>query len=156
MKASMILVLIALVCGAVALAGCTSSQTASSGSTSGSSSAAALTTSPTDVMPSNIAVTVTVGEKDYLGNIPVTFNGGAGQINVNTIKVVLTKVDGTTQTATLGSGAGNTVNLAGTRGTGSYAGESDRVEVFVTMNNGQTYKVADVLRQYRSRSGSGE
>lgn len=107
-------------------------------------------------MPQNMGVTVTVGEKDYLGNIPVTFNGGAGQINVNSIQVVLTKADGTTQTATLGSDAGDTVNLAGTRGTGSLAGEFDRVQVYVTMNNGQTYKVADVLRQYRSRSGSGE
>jgi hypothetical protein len=60
------------------------------------------------------------------------------------------------QTATLGSDAGDTVILAGTRGTGSYAGEFDRVQVYVTMKNGITYKVADVLRQYRSRSGSGE
>jgi len=107
-------------------------------------------------MPSNIAVTVTVGEKDYLGNIPVTFNGGPGQINVNTIQVILTRVDGSTETETLGSDAGDTVNLAGTRGTGSLAGESDRVQVYVTMNNGIKYNVADVLRQYRSRSGSGE
>jgi len=162
MKASTILVLIVLVCLAVVLAGCTSSQNASSASSSGnpgaasSSASPALTTSPTDVMPSNIAVTVTVGEKDYLGNIPVTFNGGSGQINVNSIQVILTRADGTTQTTTLGSDAGDIINLAGTRGTGSYAGEFDRVQVYVTMNNGMTYKVADVLRQYRSRSGSGE
>jgi len=162
MKASTILVLIALVCGAVAFAGCTSSSSGSSGTPAGgnaaasSASGATLTTSPTDVMPDNIAVTVSVGEKDYLGNIPVTFNGGQGQINVNTIQVVLTRTDGTTQTANLASNAGATVTLAGTRGTGSYAGQFDRVEVFVTMNNGLTYKVADVLRQYRSRSGSGE
>jgi hypothetical protein len=107
-------------------------------------------------MPSDQAVTVTVQEKDYNGNIPVVFNGGAGQGNVNSIKVVLTRVDGTTDTETLGSNTGDTVNLVGTQGNGTYAGESDRVEVYVTMNNGQTYKVADVLRQYRSRSGSGE
>src|SRR5208283_5628407 len=163
MKASTILVLIVLVCCAVTIAGCTSSQTTSPGSPSGSattsgtsSPATTLTTNPTDVMPANIAVTVTVGEKDYLGNIPVTFNGGDGQVNVNSIKVVLTRVDGTTDTESLGSNAGDIVNLAGTRGNGTYAGESDRVEVYVTMNNGQTYKIDDVLRQYRSRSGSGQ
>jgi hypothetical protein len=111
---------------------------------------------PTDVMPANIAVSVSVGEKDYLGNIPVTFNGGAGQINVNSIQVVLTRVDGSTETQTLGSDTGDTVNLAGTRGSGSLEGQSDRVQVYVTMNNGVTYEVADVLREYRSRSGTGQ
>ena len=163
MKASAIILLIVLVCCAVALCGCTSSQPSSSASTSGTSGTSgtttptsALTTTPTDVMPADIAVTVTVGEKDYLGNIPVTFNGGDGQVNVNSIKVVVTRVDGTTDTESLGSNAGDIVNLAGTRGNGTYAGESDRVEVYVTMNNGQTYKIDDVLRQYRSRSGSGQ
>ena len=163
MKASTILVLIVLVCCAVTIAGCTSSQTTSPGSPSGSattsgtsSPATTLTTNPTDVMPANIAVTVTVGEKDYLGNIPVTFNGGPGQINVNTIQVVLTRMDGSTETQSLGSAMGDIVNMAGTRGSGSLSGQSDRVQVFVTMNNGITYNVADVLREYRSRSGSGQ
>jgi hypothetical protein len=106
-------------------------------------------------MPSNIAVTVTVGEKDYLGKIPVTFEGGAGQGNVNKISVVLTRVDGSTETESLGSDKGDIVNLDGTRGSGSLSGQDDRVQVWVTMNNGQTYEVADVLREYRSRSGSG-
>jgi hypothetical protein len=106
-------------------------------------------------MPANIAVTVTVGEKDYLGQIPVTFDGGQGQDNVQTITVTLTRVDGSTQTATLGSDKGDTITLAGTRGTGSLAGQSDRVQVAVTMNNGITYNIADVLREYRSRSGTG-
>ncbi|MFZ0005215.1 MAG: hypothetical protein WAK45_04970 [Methanoregula sp.] len=159
----MIILLIVFVCSAVVLCGCTSSQPSSSTSTPGTSSTSGataptstLTTTPTDVMPSDQAVTVTVGEKDYHGDIPVTFNGGFGQGNVNSIKVVLTRVDGTTDTETLGSNAGTIVNLVGTPGNGTYAGESDRVEVYVTMNNGQTYKVADVLKQYRSRGGSGE
>ena len=158
MKASTILLLFVLVCCAVALAGCTSSQSGSSGSTpaaSGTTPASSLTTTPTDAMPANIAVTVTVGEKDYLGNIPVTFDGGPGQVNVNKINVVLTRADGSTDTESLGSDKGDVVNMAGTRGSGSLSGQSDRVQVFVTMNNGQTYKVDDVLREYRSRSGSG-
>jgi hypothetical protein len=102
-------------------------------------------------MPSNIAVTVTVGEKDYLGNIPVTFDGGPGQVNVHAITVTLIKADGTTQTASLGSDKGDTATLTGTRGEGSLTGQPDRVLVAVTMNNGQTYKIVDVLRYYRSR-----
>jgi len=158
MKSSTILGLIFLVCCAVALAGCTSSQSATPASTSGGTAfpASTLTTTPTDVMPANIAVSISVGEKDYLGNIPVTFNGGAGQVNVNRIQVVLTREDGSTETQTLLPDTGTTVNLAGTRGSGSLAGQSDRVQVYVTMNNGVTYKVADVLREYRSRSGTGQ
>jgi len=132
----------------VFLAGCTQSGS--------SSSSTSLSPQPTDAMPANIAVSVTVGEKDYLGNIPVTFNGGPGQGNVQSLRVTLTRVDGSTETESLGSNKGDTVSLSGTRGTGSNAGESDRVEVWVSMNNGQTYKIADTLRQYRSRSGSGE
>jgi hypothetical protein len=160
MRASAFIVVIFLICGAVAIAGCTSSQSAtapsgSSSSSSGTTASPSLTTGPTDVMPSNIAVTVTVGEKDYLGKIPVTFNGGQGQNNVHTITVTMTRADGSTQTETLGSDAGDTINLDGTRGSGSLSGQSDRVQVSITMNNGITYNVADVLREYRSRSGTG-
>jgi len=102
-------------------------------------------------MPENIAVTVTVGEKDYLGKIPVTFDGGQGQVNVKSITCTLTRADGTTQTVTLGSNKGDQVKLDGTRGSGSLNGQADRVQVSVTMNNGQTYKIADVLREYRTR-----
>jgi hypothetical protein len=146
-----------LICGVVAVAGCTSSQssTTTTSTSSGTTASSSLTTAPTDVMPANIAVTVTVGEKDYLGQIPVTFDGGQGQDNVHTITVTLTRFDGSTQTETLGSDKGDTITLAGTRGSGSLSGQSDRVQVAVTMNNGITYNVADVLREYRSRSGTG-
>jgi hypothetical protein len=103
-------------------------------------------------MPNNIAVSVTVGEKDYLGKIPVTFDGGQGQVNVKLITCTLTRADGTTQTTTLTSNKGDSIKLDGTRGSGSLTGQADRVQVSVTMNNGQTYKVADVLREYRSRA----
>jgi len=102
-------------------------------------------------MPDNIAVTVTVGEKDYLGKIPVTFDGGKGQVNVKSITCTLTRADGTSQTVTLTSNKGDVIKLDGTRGSGSLTGQADRVQVSVTMNNGITYKVADVLREYRTR-----
>jgi hypothetical protein len=156
MKAIGFLMAVVLVCLAVAVAGCTGStsgaQTGSgSSSASSGSSSSGLTTSPTDAMPANIAVTVTVDEKDYLGKIPVTFDGGQGQVNVKSITCTLTRADGTTQTTTLGSNKGDQVKLDGTRGSGSLTGQADRVQVSVTMNNGQTYKIADVLREYRTR-----
>ena len=148
--------LILLICAAIAFAGCTSpsGSTATpagsgpSGTTSGTSS---LVTQPTDALPDYNTVTVDVGEKDYMGKIPVIFQGGKGQISVKKIDVKLTRTDGSTQTATVGLKKGDEANLDGTKGTGSLNGQPDRVEVWVTMNNGQTYKVADVIRQYRTR-----
>ena len=152
MKASTVLVLIVLVCLAVVLAGCTSSQTASSTGTSGSSASpstpsATLTTGPTDVMPSAIAVTVSVGQKNDQGKILVTFNGGAGQVNVNGATVTLTRADGSTETKSLGFNAGDQVTMDGTSRTpGTLTGVADRVQVSISMNNGQTYHIMDVLR----------
>ncbi|MFA4860019.1 hypothetical protein [Methanoregula sp.] len=156
MKYKFAISVIILVCAALAFAGCTTPQgsTASPATTSGTAGATgagALVTQPTDVIPDYNAVTVDVGEKDYLGKIPVTFQGGQGQISVKKIDVKLTRTDGTTQAATVGIKKGDNVELDGTRGTGSLQGQPDRVEVWVSMNNGQTYKVADVLREYRTR-----
>jgi hypothetical protein len=102
-------------------------------------------------MPVYNVVLVTVGEKDYLGTIPVTFDGGKGMSAATKVDVQLTRADGSIQTATIGTKKGDEVELSGTRGSGSERGQADRVEVWVTMNTGQKYKVADVLREYRSR-----
>lgn len=148
--------LICLICATIAFAGCTSpsgSTAAPAGSVpSGTSTGAgALVTQPTDAIPDYYTVTVDVGEKDYMGKIPVIFQGGRGQSSVKTINVKLTRTDGSTQTATVGIKKGDEADLDGTKGTGSLKGQPDRVEVWVTMNNGQTYKVADVIREYRTR-----
>jgi hypothetical protein len=102
-------------------------------------------------MPEYTAVIVDVGEKDYLGIIPVIFQGGKGLGATKKVDVKLTLADGSVQTATIGTKKGDDVELQGTRGSGSERGQADRVEVWVTMNTGQTYKIADVLREYRSR-----
>jgi len=148
--------LICLICAAIAFAGCTSpsgSTAAPAGSVASGTStgAGALVTQPTDAIPDYYTVTVDVGEKDYMGKIPVIFQGGRGQSSVKTINVKLTRTDGSTQTATVGIKKGDEADLDGTKGTGSLKGQPDRVEVWVTMNNGQTYKVADVIREYRTR-----
>ena len=102
-------------------------------------------------MPDYAAVTVDVGEKDYLGVIPVIFQGGMGQVNVKQVNIKLTRTDGTTQTETLGLNKGDTKELTGTRGSGSLSGQPDRVEVWVITNSGQTYKIVDKLVEYRTR-----
>ena len=154
---------IVLLCGAIAMAGCTGtpaspvspvggSGTPSGPETPGSGSpTATLTTVPTDVLPAYNMVTVDVAEKDYLGIITVTFQGGMGMNSIKKVDIKLTRADGTTQTATVGTKKGDEVELQGTRGAGSERGQTDRVEVWVTTNQVQTYKIVDVLREYRSR-----
>ncbi|MCX6681574.1 MAG: hypothetical protein NTY71_01110 [Methanoregula sp.] len=150
--------LIIIICAAIAIAGCMGTQnppvtpTPTSGtSTTTSPTGGSLVPSPTDTMPANSAVSVTVGEKEYTGNILVTFDGGKGQINVQRIDVKLTRFDGSVYSTTLGKNKGDEVVLEGTRGEGGSRGQPDRIEVWVAMNNGQTYKIIDVLREYRTR-----
>jgi hypothetical protein len=159
MQFRVMLVIIVVLCSAIASAGCTFSKTSPAASTPGVTPAgtstivpgSGLTTVPTDVIPSYNMVKVDVSEKDYLGKIPVIFQGGIGMIHVKKIDVKLTRADGTVQTATIGNKKGDQVELDGTRGEGSLRGPIDRVEVWVTMDNGETYKTNDELREYRTR-----
>jgi hypothetical protein len=142
--------LVFLICIALALAGCTGTQTSSAASptgttgSSGSSAVGNLVVSPTDAVPDSSMVTVNVGEKDYLGNIPVIFQGGMGQIQVKKIDVTLYRSDGQVMSYTIGTKKGDEADLEGTK-------QTDRVVVYVTMNSGQRYKTNDVLSQYRTR-----
>ena len=158
MKCTTISFILIIFCAMIAFAGCTGTQISPGTTTTTPAPGAGkpatsgnLVTSPTDTMPDYAAVTIDVGEKDYLGNIPVTFQGGMGQINVKQVNVKLTRTDGTTQTKTLGTNKGDIVNLDGTRGSGSLSGQPDRVEVWVITNGGQTYKIVDKLVEYRTR-----
>jgi len=146
-------IMIVLLCSALAIAGCTgtpaspAATTPASGTPVGSgttpaSSGALLTTVPTDIVPGTNQVTVDVGVKDYLGNIEVIYQGGMGQIHVKKISAKITRADGQTQTKPLENKKGSTIELEGTK-------QTDRVEVWVDMDNGQTYKINDVLRDYR-------
>ena len=146
-------IMIVLLCSALAIAGCTgtpaspAATTPASGTPAGSgtspaSSGALLTTVQTDIVPGTNQVTVDVGVKDYLGNIEVIYQGGMGQIHVKKISAKITRADGQTQTKPLENKKGSTIELEGTK-------QTDRVEVWVDMDNGQTYKINDVLRDYR-------
>jgi hypothetical protein len=145
--------LVFLLCLAVIFAGCTgtpgssgSSGTGAASPSDGSSASAQnnLVPSPTDSLPSQNAVTVTVGEKDYLGKIPVTFDGGMGQIHVKKIDVTLYRADGQTKTASIGANKGDMADLDGTK-------QTDRVVVYISFDNGDRKKTNDVLSPYRTR-----
>jgi hypothetical protein len=98
-------------------------------------------------MPTNAAVTISVGQRNDQGKIQVTFNGGSGQINVNGATVTLTRADGSIETKSLGFEAGDQVTMDGTpRTPGDLRGVTDRIQASVSMNNGQTYNIVDVLR----------
>jgi translation initiation factor 1 (eIF-1/SUI1) len=154
-------IIMVLLCGSIAIAGCTGTQTSPTAPAQGTGTPvtpvgtggpmATLTTVPTDVLPEYNAVQIDVSEKDYLGIITVTFQGGKGMNSIKKIDVKLTRADGSTQTATVGTMKGDEVELQGTRGTGSERGQTDRVEVWVTTNQVQTFRIVDVLREYRSR-----
>lgn len=103
-------------------------------------------------MPDNIAVTVNVDEKGTMGKIPVTFAGGAGQGAVKSVEVILTKIDGTTEIQYIKPERGAQVIMNGTAGSGMETGQGDRVQVIVHMYSGDSYTVADVIREYRARA----
>jgi hypothetical protein len=147
--------IIILLCAALVIAGCTGTQNApaapaapAAGSGAGSSgtpaSAGNMVVSPTDAVPDYNMVTADVGEKDYLGNIPVIFQGGMGQIHVKKIDVTLYRSDGQVRTATIGTKKGDQVELEGTK-------QTDRVVVRVSMDNGQSYTINDLMSSYRTR-----
>ena len=146
-------IMMILLCGALAMAGCTgipaspaatptSPGSAAGTGTASGSSAVVLTVVPTDIVPSYNQVKVDVGVKDYLGNSEVIYQGGEGQIHVKKITAKMTRADGQTQTKPLENKKGSTIELEGTK-------QTDRVEVWVTMDNGETYKINDVLLDYR-------
>lgn len=143
---------ILLLCAAIGIAGCTGTPGIPVSLPAGGTPAATqapsaqnnLVVSPTDVVPDNNQVTVVVQEKEYTGSIPVVFDGGKGQNLVKSAEVTLYRSDGQVIKKSLGIKKGDLVNLEGTK-------QTDRVVVHVSEVNGQTYKVADVLSEYRTR-----
>ena len=142
---------ILLLCMAIGLAGCTGPAgipslpgTAVPAPTQATPAQNNLIPSPTDVVPENNYISVIVQEKEYNANIPVVFDGGKGQYLVKSAQVTLYRSDGQVITKPLGIRKGDVVNLEGTK-------QTDRVVVYVSEVNGQTYKVADVVSEYRTR-----
>lgn len=103
------------------------------------------TPEPTQTLPSGQGVTLQVNQKDPIyDTITVVFAGGEGQIAVTNIVVKVTLSDGKTETKQLQPVKGEEVRFQGTR-------ETDRVEAWVTLNTGKTYKTVDTLLPHRTR-----
>ena len=148
MKVKAVFSLVLLLSIIVAFAGCTGTQSpaAPAAQPSGAvgvapasppaTSGASIVPSPTDNVVDARKVNVNV-EKDYLGNVIYTFQGGAGLGHVRKIDITLNRADGTIKTGTLGITIDSAATLEGTKNT-------DRAIVDVTLDDGKTYKMVDM------------
>lgn len=142
-----------LLCILLVLAGCsgTPASPASTQATVPAGTQTASTTvagpdlevSPTDSILDAYKLDINV-EKDYLGNVIVTFQGGSGLKQVNKLEVTLNRADGQVKTADVGIRMGDTVTLEGMKNT-------DRVIVYATMKDGKRYKIVDSLIPFKPR-----
>ena len=100
---------------------------------------------PTQTLPSATPVSCSVEKAGtYSTTIITTFDGGKGMSAVSKVDVRVTRPDGSVVTGVLKPLKGETVELEGTKGT-------DRVEVIVTMNTGNVYKVIDQQMPFKTR-----
>jgi hypothetical protein len=142
-----------LLCILLAIAGCTGSGSpaapvtttppAAPATTAAPAAGADLVPSPTDSIVEANKVSINV-EKDYLANVIVTFQGGSGLQQVNSIEATLNRADGTVKQSEVGIRIDDSITLEGTK-------DTDRIIVYVTMKDGKTYKVIDTLLPYRTR-----
>lgn len=100
---------------------------------------------PTQTLPPESTVEIQINEKDTsYATIQVIFAGGKGQIAVTSIIVKVTRPDGQVITESLPAEKGAEVKIQGSK-------DTDRIEVYVSLNNGKTYKIIDRLLPYRTR-----
>jgi hypothetical protein len=108
--------------------------------------ACSLTPGPVDKIPDYDEVTVNVIRNTVSINPTITtiFQGGKGMNHVVQMKVMVTRSDCTTEEQQIMKPAmGNEIVITGTTGT-------DRVEIWVTMADGNTYKIYDQAMPFRS------
>lgn len=142
-----------LLCIALAIAGCTgtpaqpdtqATPASPAGATTQQAGAAAdLVPTETDHLDAARSVTVNI-EKDYLGVIRATFQGGPGLGNVRKIDVTVNQADGQVKTVPVGIETDDSATIEATKG-------SDRVMVFVTLSDGKRYKIYDELVLFKPR-----
>jgi len=100
---------------------------------------------PTVTLPPEHAVEIQINEKDPIyATISVIFAGGKGQVMVTDILVRVTRSDGRVTEKHLEAVKGAELKFDGTK-------EDDRIEAFVSLTNGNTYKVIDQIVPYRTR-----
>lgn len=159
MKGMTVLLVLAVLVVAALAAGCTGSSSDTTPVTTAqpttavateTTAAVSLVPEPTDVIPDNYAVSVTVQKDQVYNTLTVTFNGGKGQENVIKLTATVIRSDGTTETKSLDKPSGSslktgqTIEFTGTTG-------QDRVEVWATMDrplgddNARVFKIYDGL-----------
>jgi hypothetical protein len=142
------LIVVPLIAVFVLLAGCSSLPAQPAGTTTSTVAANPVTAGPTDIIPVERTVTISVAEKDPIYNtLDVTFAGGNGQVQVKDIEVIFTGSDGVTVTKKIKPEKGEVATFQGTKGT-------DRVVVYVDYFNGDRYKVIDQPVETRTREPS--
>jgi hypothetical protein len=135
---------IALLLAGVAISGCTQAPGGIPSVFQGSSQDG-MVPGPTVTLPPDRTVEIQINEKDPIyATITVFFSGGKGQIAVTDIMVRVTRSDGQVTTKHLEANKGAELKFDGTK-------EDDRIEVFVSLTNGNTYKIIDQLVPYRTR-----
>ncbi len=111
----------------------------------GNSKSPVPTPEPVQTLPLGKDVIIQINEKDTsYATITILFSGGEGQIAVRDILIRVTRPDGVVITEHLHPEKGAEVTIQGSRNT-------DRIEVYVTLNTGIQYKVIDTLLPYRTR-----
>lgn len=140
---NLVLILVTVTAAFLLTAGCTSFIPDTSLIPNNSSSVP--TPGPTMTLPPGQSVTIQVNEKDTsYARISVIFSGGEGQVATKDIFVRVTRPDGVVLIGHISPVKGDELILQGSK-------DTDRIEVFVTMNTGVTYKVIDSLLPYRTR-----
>ncbi len=138
-----VLILIIVTAAFLLTAGCTSVIPDTPVIPNNSSSVS--TPGPTMTLPPGQSVVIQVNEKDTsYATISVVFSGGEAQVATKDILVRVTRPDGEVLVGHLRPVKGDELVLQGSR-------DTDRIEVFVTLNSGVTYKVIDRLLPYRTR-----
>ncbi|MDD1711107.1 MAG: hypothetical protein LUQ37_09395 [Methanoregulaceae archaeon] len=136
-----LLIIIAVAMGFLFTAGCTGNFP----SVTPDGSLSVPSPGPTVTMPSGQSVTVQVNEKDTsYATITVIFAGGEGQMATKDILVRVTRADGEVIIEHLPVEKGAELIIQGTK-------DTDRIEVYATLNTGVTYKIIDQLLPYRTR-----
>jgi hypothetical protein len=100
----------------------------------------------TDTLPNGWELSVTVEKSGLYSRTIIThFDGGKGLMFASRMDVRVTSPDGTVQTKGITKPKmGDTVEILGSDGT-------DRVEVFMLMASGDTYKIIDKQMAYKNR-----
>ncbi len=102
---------------------------------------------PTDVIPPayNVQIQIDRNQVSIHPDIIVTFRGGTGISLISSLEVKVTRSDGLVETGFLPMpDIGDKKTIEGTI-------DSDRVEVFAHMKNGEVYKIYDELLPFRNR-----